>query len=68
MRTNAKTTEMNLIEGLKIVALFAFIGLVMFAFKDCSADENVPIYTDSDQQQEMLDYQYSQGRYDIVID
>lgn len=68
MRTNIKTTEDNLIEGLKMVALFALIGLVMFAFKDCSADENEPIYTDSDQQQEMLEYQYSQGRYNVVID
>lgn len=68
MKTRIKTIEENLIEGLKIVALFAFIGLVVFAFKDCSADENAPIYTDSDQQQEMLEYQYSQGRYNVMID
>lgn len=64
----SKTVEKILIDILLIIVAFIITGYAVYSYMNCSKElESNISTTDLVQQQEMLDYQYSQGRTNINV-
>lgn len=63
-----KTIEKNLIEIILAIMLFIAIGYSVKCANDCFNElKNRPTIKDLHQRQEMIDYQTSQGRTNVIL-